>query len=107
MKVEAYVCDACNTIKEEHGIAGIQPVADLFDNLLSYPFITNPKKTNVHCCTDCYRERCTVPASNTVNRKKDEPGYKMVLKELTFALRQLCVQNVLRKIHGERMVKKT
>jgi hypothetical protein len=94
MKVNAYRCDYCGAIKTEKRIVGIDPQPDMFNKIKGFPVKSNPEKTNVHVCVDCMREHAHIPASNKVNRKKDEQGYRLAYEELSFLIRSQCVQNV-------------
>lgn len=92
-KVQAYQCDFKNHLVIEKYIMGIDPVEDLFDRQASFPTVFHPERTNVHYCLDCYREHVLIPASNMVDRKKDERGYELKVKELGYGLRAQTVAN--------------
>lgn len=92
-KVEAYICDFADHLIDVKSAVGINPAEDMFDKLSSFPTIYNPAKTNVHYCTECYKKHVLVPASNLVNRNKDERGYELKLRELAFGLRSQTVHN--------------
>lgn len=96
MKVEAYRCDRCGTIRPYDAIVGIIAVADMFDKLESYPVSHKPENCMVHVCTDCYNREVTEKA-RIIDRGKDNRGYELKIKELGFMLRQTCVLNVREK----------
>lgn len=83
MKVEAYLCSYCNTIKaaEFEVVGAITPTLDMFDRLNSYPACNDLDNSNIHFCMECYRQNVLIKAENCSNRKKDEEGYKIMLKE--------------------------
>jgi len=92
MKVTAYLCDCCGSIKIDDEIVGINPVEDMFDKQLSFPITHKLDKTNVHGCHACYREIVDIPAS-AISRKKNEDAWKAKVKELSYMFRQRCVLN--------------
>lgn len=92
-KVEAYRCDNCRRLVPDDEALGINPVEDMFDRLSSFPSMSWPERTDIHYCIGCYRDVVTVPASNLVNRKADEAGYKAKLRELFYGLRSQAVHN--------------
>jgi hypothetical protein len=95
--VKAYRCDCCGSIKLVDEFVGVSPVEDMFEKLNSFPTISTPAamdKGSIHHCLDCYSKYVLVPSENAVNRKFNENGYKLKLKELHYDLRRKCVENV-------------
>lgn len=78
---------------EEDAIVGINPIEDMFDNLMSFPLSKNAAKAHIHACTECYKAAVLIPASRDVDRKKDEDGYKKKIKELSYGFRAKTVSN--------------
>lgn len=98
MKTEAYVCDSCGELKYAAEVVGVKPVQDLFDPLKSFPIDPHPHKQNIHMCTTCYNMKAVSPAERETNRRKDEHGYEMKLKEMAYILRNQCVTNYNKKV---------
>lgn len=96
-KVEAYVCDYCNELRLSAECVGINPTEDLFNKLESYPVIPHPDRADIHLCTTCYNRYCASIAEREVNRKQDEHGYSIKLKELHFSIKSQCVVNFNKK----------
>jgi hypothetical protein len=92
-KVEAYYCDYGGHLMDAEHSIGVKPIEDLLDKIHSYPIINNPAKAEIHFCLKCYREKVLVPASNLVDRRRDEKGYKLKVNELAFGLRSSAVFN--------------
>lgn len=92
-KVSAYQCDYKNHLVPEKSIVGVNPMEDMFDKQASFPTVFNPERTNIHYCLDCYKAHVLIPAANMVDRKKDERGYELKIKELGFGLRSQTVAN--------------
>lgn len=93
MKAEAYRCDVCLTLVHAEDAVGVRPVEDLFDRVKSFPTVLNPAKADIHYCLQCYRSKVIDAAIATVNRKRDEEGYKQQLAVLGYNLRKLAVKN--------------
>lgn len=106
MKVDAYRCDNCGEIKIEKYIVCIIPTEDLFSRIDSYPIAKRLNESNVHFCLDkCFRDvqhKAGYEAARfydedgkaKVLRHRDEALYKQKLKELTYGLKQTCINNV-------------
>lgn len=104
-KVDAYICDFKNHLVLSKATVGINPVEDMFDRERSFPTVFTPlqiSRTDVHYCTDCYKEKVLVPAGNMVNRRgkmsKDdlvskEREYELKIKELAYNFRSQVVKN--------------
>ena len=92
-RVKSYGCDCCGIIQPESAMVGVSDIQDLFDMMSSYPTIMNPDKAKIHYCTTCYGARILIPVRTEVDRKKNEELYRLKMKELTYQLRRLCVQN--------------
>lgn len=91
--VTAYICDYRGHLVHEDKAVGITMTEDLFDKLLSYPTIMNPKKAFCHYCTDCYKKDVLRRAAKEETRKDSEDAYKLKIKELSFSLRNSAVKN--------------
>lgn len=99
MKVEAYQCDYCGNLRHAVETVGVTPIEDLFDRMNSFPTTLRPEKTDIHYCITCANTYAMIPAQNRINRKKDENGYKLLLKELLYLVRAQSVTNYnLRKL---------
>lgn len=106
--VSAYRCDHCGKIVPSEDTVGINPVEDMFDRLASYPTVFTPvamSKCLIHYCTTCYQDHVLTPAANLSNRRKDEHGYELKVRELSYGLRAETVRRVretLRKAKEKR-----
>lgn len=96
-KIEAYICDYGNHIVTLEEAVGVSPTEDMFDKMHSYPTVMDPRKTNIHYCTGCYRDDVSIRAANLVNRRKDERAYELKILELSFSLRKQTVKNFFSK----------
>lgn len=99
MKTEAYICDCgCQQLFSVELMVGVRPIEDMFDKISSYPTqFTHIERLEVHYSLPCYKSKVLIPASNIVDRRKDERGYKLKVKELGYGLRAQCVANYLRR----------
>jgi hypothetical protein len=98
MKTEAYVCDFCNHLKFSAEVVGIVAQEDLFNKMDSFPVVPHSERAHIHLCTTCYNTYVVWPAEREVNRKQDEQGYALKLKELSYLVRSQCVTNYNKKI---------
>lgn len=98
MKVEAYICDCCQLIKDSSESIGISLQQDAFEILKSYPSIFIPSKAEVHYCLTCYNMKVISVAERETNRRNDERAYKLKIIELTYMLKTQCVLNYNNKI---------
>jgi hypothetical protein len=97
-KIEAYICDCCGSIVPEAEAVGIIPTEDAFDRMFSYPVEMSPRKTNIHHCIKCYREKVLNMAIKQVRRRiEGEEVYKAKIKELHYGLRSQAVKNYFSK----------
>lgn len=95
-KFNGYVCDCCGKLIDDNEKAcGVIHHDDLFDKMNAFKHVSNPEKTECHYSIECYREQVLNPASNQVNRKVDEHGYVLKLKELHFSLMSKAFHNHL------------
>lgn len=92
MKAHAFKCDYCGKLVDYEEVEGVSPQEDIFDKLASFPIIYNPDKASIHFCTAHYRECVTAPAASIYDRKINEAGYIMKIKELSFDLRKTTVE---------------
>ena len=93
MKVDAYLCDHCGKLFKSDEVVGVSTVEDMFDRLSSYPVVYNPTKTEVHVAVACWKDAVARPAANMVDRRKDERGYELKMKELAYGLKAQSVKN--------------
>lgn len=97
MKIEAYKCDYCGKLAPGDEAVGIGPIEDMFAAIESYPVIMNPARAEIHHCLECYDVQVLRPASNQHDRRKDEDGYKLKIRELYYSLRKSCILKVQSK----------
>lgn len=106
MKAEAYICDKCNTLLISDEVVGVALQEDLFERMLSFPVINDPAKAMVHVCVKCYDMNVTQVAGREFNKKFDERGYELKLREMSYMLRSQCVANYNKKFHKKVAKKK-
>lgn len=97
MKVEAYLCDQCDTIKVRDEVSGLLDNEALFDKIEhSYKVLENhPEKAEVHFCMECYRVNVLNIAAR-INRSKDELGYVLAIKEAAYVFKHSLLNKVRR-----------
>jgi|SRR5581483_47390 len=98
MKVEAYICDFCNTLRIAEEIVGVSLQPDLFEPMKGFKTNFKPERENAHYCTQCYSNIVISVAERECNRKKDEHGYTLKLEELSYMLRSQVVTNYNKKV---------
>lgn len=104
-KVNAYKCDYGNHLVEDDIAVGVNHTEDMFDKLLSFPSVHTPVamgRCAMHYCMDCYRAHVLIPASNMVDPRKNEEGYKAKVKELAYGLRSQTVHNYRVAMRGKK-----
>lgn len=93
MKVVAYRVQCCDQLVQEDCVVGIIPSEDIFDKENSYPCdFKHPERCYVHICLDCYKTKVLIPASQQVDRRKNERLYELKVKELSFSFRESAVK---------------
>lgn len=92
-KVEAYRCDVCGEIRDSEQMYGVETRLDLFSDKEEFRTVIDPSKADIHYCGTCYETKVSRPAYMETNRRKDEPGYQLKLKELSTILKQIAVRN--------------
>jgi hypothetical protein len=97
MKTEAYVCDFCQELRYSAEVTGIMAQEDLFSKLDGYPIIPHADRALIHLCNTCYNLHVVAAAERTANRKQNEEGYKLKLKELSYLVKSQCVANYNKK----------
>jgi hypothetical protein len=90
-KVHAFKCDYCGKIVEYDEIVGVSPLEDMFDVLASFEVVKNPDKADIHFCVAHYADLVTGPASMLYDRRTDEAGYTLKVRELSYSLRKSTV----------------
>lgn len=90
MKVTAYKCDYCNTLKYSDEVVGISMQQSTVP-LESYPATLKPEESEVHHCMECYRKNVLVQAENMCRKipigEKKEIQLKEYTKQLYYAMK--------------------
>lgn len=91
-KTHAFKCDYCGQLVIADDCLGVAPIEDIFDRLSSFKTIYNPDKAEVHFCVSHYRELVTAPAAAMYDRRINEKGYELKVKELAYDLRRTTIE---------------
>src|SRR5579863_5255953 len=95
--VRAARCECCGKVYAIDDCLGVSIVEDLFDKLSSYATVKNPEKAAIHICVSCFRDKVYGTAARLCDRRKNEDGYKLKVKELSYSLRFQAVYNYRNK----------
>lgn len=91
--IKSYRCDKCKIIKHEKEIVAVSKQIDMFDRLESYPTkYTQLDRYDTHLCTTCFQTHVISIAEKNTNKKKDPASYDLKVRELSYHLKQLCIQ---------------
>lgn len=97
MKTEAYICDLCNELKLPDEVVGVSQQQDMFNKMEGFAIVPRPDREQIHLCTRCYEMKVTSVAEREHNRRYDERGYEMKVKEMSYLVRSQCVSNYTKK----------
>jgi hypothetical protein len=98
MKIDAYECDFCNSLKYSAEVVGVSAQQDMFDKMSGFKVNAFPEREKAHLCTHCYNLHAVSVAEREFDRRKDEAGYKNKLNEMSYLLRAQCIRNHHAKI---------